>query len=335
MGWLDDYSYDLSPEAIAQSPAVPRESARLLDGTAGGQLRDRTVAELLGLLRPGDVVVVNETRVLPARLVLTKATGGRVELLLVEPTTATGIWEALVKPARRAPVGTPLYLGAVEVARIAGMGAGGTRLVELADPSLWEASATIPLPPYITEPLAGPELYQTVYAVKPGSVAAPTAGLHLSSDLLAAFPAAGVDLRRVELHIGLDTFKPVTAERLEDHVMHTEAYLVPSATIAACRSARAAGSRVVAVGTTVVRALESAARGDLSGRTGLFIRPPFDFEVVDVLLTNFHQPRSTLLMLLCAFYGPAWREVYMEALRRGYKFLSFGDAMIVPRSGAR
>jgi S-adenosylmethionine:tRNA ribosyltransferase-isomerase len=191
-----------------------------------------------------------------------------------------------------------------------------------------EAFGTIPLPPYITEPLADPERYQTVYANRPGSVAAPTAGLHLSKDVLDRCRARGIDVAAVELVVGLDTFRPITADRPEDHVMHSERYEVPDATMEACRNA----NRVVAVGTTSVRALEAAAAtGELTGRTDLFIHGDYPFKVVDVLLTNFHLPRSSLLLLLAAFCGERWRDLYETALASGYRFLSFGDAMMVAR----
>jgi S-adenosylmethionine:tRNA ribosyltransferase-isomerase len=195
----------------------------------------------------------------------------------------------------------------------------------LADPS---PHGTVPLPPYITRPLEDPERYQTVYANRPASVAAPTAGLHLSADVLERCASRGIGLARVELVVGLDTFRPISVDRVEDHVMHTERYQVPEATLDACAKAR----RVVAIGTTSVRALESAAAtGELSGRTDLFIHGDYPYKIVDVLLTNFHLPRSSLLLLLAAFCGDRWRALYEEALAEGYRFLSFGDAMLVAR----
>ena len=213
---------------------------------------------------------------------------------------------------------------------------GGRRLVTLLVDDLHEIGGTIPFPPYIRDATGiDPERYQTVYAKQPGSVAAPTAGLHLTPAVLDACQARGAGLAAVELSVGLDTFRPVTAPTLAEHVMHTERYRVPSETSAACERARDAGGRVVAVGTTTVRALEAAAHtGQREGRTDLFIQPGFDFRVIDVLLTNFHQPRSTLLVLLAAFYGPRWRELYRVALAEEYRFLSFGDAMLVPRAAS-
>ena len=322
------YDYDLPPEAIAQTPTEPRDAARLLvDLLPSDRAQHRRVADLPELLQPGDLLVVNETRVLPARLRLTKPTGGAVEVLLLEPGAAGDGWEALVRPSRKVPPGTVLEAGAdlkVEVGEHLGE---GRRRVVLHGDGL-HTHGTVPLPPYIRTPLGDPERYQTVYATTPTSTAAPTAGLHLTAGVLDACRAGGVAVATVELAIGLDTFRPVTVDRPEDHVIHSERYTVPAETMAACERAR----RVIAVGTTSVRALETAATtGELSGRSRLFIRPGYEFAVVDTLLTNFHQPRSTLLLLLAAFVGDRWRELYREALADGYRFLSFGDAMLVDR----
>lgn len=319
------YDYELPEGAIAQSPAEPRPSARLLDAL-GDEVVHRRVADLPSFVRPGDVLVVNDTRVLPARLHLRKATGGAAEVLLLERLDGDR-WEALVRPGRRLPPGTVLLLDdepAVEVGDV--IGDDGRRSVRvLVDP---EITGEVPLPPYITKPLDDPDRYQTVYARRPGSVAAPTAGLHLTDAVLDQCRSAGADVRPVELVVGLDTFRPIAVERVEDHVMHTERYSVPAATMEAVAGAE----RVIAIGTTSVRALESAAAsGELEGRTDLFIRPGFQFRAVDVLLTNFHLPRSSLLVLLAAFCGDRWRRLYDEALASGYRFLSFGDAMIVDR----
>ena len=324
------FDYPLPAEAIAQVPAEPRESARLLVALdPGAEPAHRQVRDLPHLLCAGDVMVVNETRVRPSRLVLHKATGGRVEVLLLEPAPeGPQAWEALVRPARRAPAGTllaaqPGGLPLVEV----GPGRGnGTVTVQVLDDL--DGHAALALPPYITTPLGDPERYQTVYARTPGSVAAPTAGLHLSAAVLEQCRERGVEVHAVDLAVGLGTFRPISAQTVDEHVMHEERYEVPPATLEACRAAR----RVVAVGTTTVRALESAAAtGRLSGRTDLYIRGDFPFRVVDVLLTNFHQPRSSLLVLLAAFAGGRWRALYDSALAGGYRFLSFGDAMLVAR----
>ena len=357
---MDAYDYGLPESAIAQSPVEPRSSARLLIGpgvTDGAVPVRATVADLAGLLRPGDVLVVNDTRVLAARLSLVKATGGRAEVLLIEPVGQDGrtdrsdavatsdvtTWEALVRPGRRLPPGTLLYEagGTDPVVEVGEMldpdpEGSGTRHVRLLDPTVVARAGSMPLPPYIQRALADPERYQTVYSAERDlvdrSAAAPTAGLHFTPDLLQACRDAGAVLARVDLAIGLDTFRPVTADRPEDHVIHTERYSVPAETVAAC----AAADRVVAVGTTAVRALESAAAsGELSGRTDLYIHGDYTFRVVDVLVTNFHLPRSSLLLLVESFCGPQWRDLYAEALASGYRFLSFGDAMVCSRAGRK
>jgi S-adenosylmethionine:tRNA ribosyltransferase-isomerase len=337
---LADFDYDLPAGAIAQRPAEPRDAARLLvdDPAAPGGAADRTVADLPDQVRPGDVIVVNTTRVLPARLRLRKVTGGEVEVLLLERTPA-GTWEALVRPSRRVHPGTVLAAGPDLDVHVGGPGPGdGTREVELrVAPGADELDVlgrhgVVPLPPYITTPLADPERYQTVFADRPGSVAAPTAGLHLTPAVLDRCRAAGAPVVAVDLVVGMGTFRPMTARKVEDHHMHAERYRVPAATLAACRDARAAGGRVVAIGTTTVRALESAAlSGELEGRTELFIRRPWTWRVTDVLMTNFHLPRSSLLVLVDAFVGQRWRGLYAQALARGYRFLSFGDACLLHR----
>ena len=365
------YDYDLPESAVAQDPVEPRSAARLLVGPGvgpgpaagpgsgdgrGAVSEHTTVSDLPALLGPGDVLVVNDTRVLAARLRLVKLSGGRAEVLLVEPLgppAADGVteWAALVRPGRRLPPGTLLVedgSGAgtrtgptTPVAEVGepiddGPDGPGTRRVRILDPSVVDRAGSMPLPPYIHRALGDPDRYQTVYSVPAGpadrSAAAPTAGLHFTPDLLASCEAAGARLARVDLAIGLDTFKPVTAVTAEAHVIHTERYRVPPATVAACTSAR----RVVAVGTTAVRALESAAAtGELSGRTDLYIHGTYEFRVVDVLLTNFHLPRSSLLLLVEAFCGPVWRDLYARALADRYRFLSFGDAMVVGRAGTK
>jgi S-adenosylmethionine:tRNA ribosyltransferase-isomerase len=329
---MADFDYDLPEEAIAQRPADPRDAARLLVAL-GATPAHALVRDLPDLLRPGDLLVANDSRVLPARLHLRKATGGSAEVLLIEPLeTGDEQWEALVRPARRLAAGTVLLDAAgeavVEVGPRTGNDTWTVRL--LRDP--W-SSGEVPLPPYLRHGIDDPERYQTVYAARAGSVAAPTAGLHLTHEVIGSCARRGIGFATLELRVGLDTFRPVTVDDPADHRIHTEGYEVPAETWDACQRARAAGGRVVAVGTTTVRALETvAATGQLTGRTQLFIRPPFSFAVVDVLLTNFHLPRSSLLLLVEAFAGPRWREIYAFALSEGYRFLSFGDAMCVTRA---
>ncbi len=325
---MDAYAYDLPEGSIAQEPAEPRDAARLLVTTdPAGAVEHHRVQDLAELLGPGDVLVVNDSRVLPARLSLHKHSGGQVEVVLLEPFDGEDrCWEALVRPGRRVAPGTRLRSGELDVVEVGERREGGTRVVRLLGDL--DGLGSLALPPYIRRPLADPERYQTVYAARAGSVAAPTAGLHLTHGVLRRCRERGVEVRSLELAVGLDTFRPVSVDDPRDHVMHSERYRVPAATMEACHRAR----RVVAVGTTTVRALESAAvTGQLAGRTSLFIQGAYPFRVVDLLLTNFHLPRSSLLLLLAAFCGDRWRAVYDLALAHGYRFLSFGDAMLVSR----
>jgi S-adenosylmethionine:tRNA ribosyltransferase-isomerase len=303
--------YELPPELIAQQPVEPRDASRLLVYRREPRtIEHRTFAELPAVL-DGELVVVNDTRVVPGRLRLRRATGGAVEVLLVEPVDEEGIWEALVKPSSRLRVDE--MLGPV---RLVGPLGAGRWLVELRG----EPAGEVPLPPYIHEALQDPERYQTVYANARGSAAAPTAGLHLTPALLAR-----LDEVRITLHVGLDTFRPVVAATLDEHELHGERYAVaPDAW-----ERIAAAHRVLAVGTTTVRALETvASTGELAARTTLFITPGFQFRRVDALVTNFHLPRSTLLALVMAFVGvDETRRIYREAIAERYRFYSFGDAM--------
>jgi S-adenosylmethionine:tRNA ribosyltransferase-isomerase len=342
----DELDYALPAEAIAQAPTEPRDAARLLvDRGNGRPAEHRHVRDLPGELRAGDLVVVNDTRVLPARVVVRRTTGGPGEILLLEEIAeddggASGWWVALVRPSRKLRPGEVVRSERGQLTFELGEDLGeGRRLVRpLHDGDLLaalDAAGEVPLPPYLHGVLDEPERYQTVYAARPASAAAPTAGLHITEAVLAGIDAVGAGLARVELVVGLDTFRPVATERLEDHRIHSERYDVPAATWDAVEATRAAGHRVVAIGTTSVRALESVgATGRRSGRTELFITPGFEWRSVDVLLTNFHLPRSTLLALVQAFAGPRWRDLYAEALGAGYRFLSFGDAMLLQRSSA-
>lgn len=329
-----DFDYDLPEESIAQEPA-PRGESRLLVLDAEGPDRHRGVRDLPKLLRSGDLLVLNDTRVIPARLfgVREGGGGGRMEILLIEKVGDLE-WEALVRPGRRARPGTVLRFEEL-AAEVVDKREDRYRLrfSEPVEPHL-ERLGHVPLPPYIRRPDrdADRERYQTVYASNPGAVAAPTAGLHFTREILDEAAAAGIGVARVTLHVGIGTFKPVSAERVEDHRMDRERYEVPEETAESIRRTRESGGRVVAVGTTVVRTLESAALLGNQGSTELFITPGFQFQAVDVLLTNFHLPRSTLIMLVSAFAG---RErvlaAYEEAVREGYRFYSYGDAMLVER----
>ena len=335
---LEDLDYPLDPERIAQVPVEPRDAARLLVDRGSRRPPHHHVHDLPELLRPGDVVVVNETKVIPARLRLRRASGGAAEVLLLEPLDPTRIeWEALVRPARKLKPGEVLF--ADDGAAIARVGerteAGDTFRVEVvADGSgadvldVLGRYGEMPLPPYIHRRLDAPDRYQTVYAVEPGSAAAPTAGLHFTPAVFDGLRARDIAVHPVELAVGLDTFAPVTEDDPLTHRMHSERYRVPPATWEAVRTAR----RVVAIGTTSVRALESAAAtGRMTGRTELFLHADAPVKVVDILMTNFHLPRTTLLMLVEAVIGPRWRDLYDVALAEGYRFLSFGDAMLLDR----
>jgi S-adenosylmethionine:tRNA ribosyltransferase-isomerase len=329
---IEDFDYDLPEDLIAQTPVEPRSSARLLVDRGAADPEHARVADLVRILEPGDLLVVNNTRVIPARLRLRRTSGGAVEVLLLEETSR-GTWECLIRPGGRLKPGEDLIgPGGAPVLRVDGRSpepAEGTFLVTaLVDPVDLLGIGEVPLPPYIGGGVADPDRYQTVYADRPASSAAPTAGLHFTTELLDELAGNGIGLATVELVIGLDTFRPVSVRDLDEHRMHPESYRVPEETMAAC----AAANRVVAVGTTATRALESAAvRGQLVGRTDLFIRPPYDWRVVDLMLTNFHLPRTTLLVMIEAFIGPRWRDLYAAAIVERYRMLSFGDAMLLDR----
>lgn len=332
---LSDIDYELPENLIAQVPIEPRDSARLLVDQGSSAPRDATVRDLPQFLRDGDVLVVNDTKVVPARLHLARASGGAVEVLLLEPIDeAHQMWEALLRPGRKMKPGETLHGDdGAPVVVVHGRGEkGDTFRVEFVHPDpqrLIDRLGEMPLPPYITQRLGDKSRYQTVYARDAKSAAAPTAGLHFTPELLAQIRAMGIATATVELVVGLDTFAPVTVDDPRDHVIHTESYHVPAETLAAVEAAR----RVVAVGTTATRALESvAATGRTAGRTDLFITPGFEFRHVDVLLTNFHMPRTTLLLMISAFVGERWRDLYGHAVRNEYRFLSFGDAMLLDRS---
>lgn len=339
----DELDYDLPEDRIAQTPVEPRDSARLLTYLAG-QLSHRHVFDLPQLLRAGDLLVVNDTKVLPARLHLQKSTGAQAEVLLLERDDASSTWRALVRPGRKLPPGTQLRRDdcpfLIEVISILDDGQRQIRFLSTQGDPLdltTETDALLtygeaPLPPYITAKLENADRYQTVYADRFGSVAAPTAGLHLTRRLIDELSTKGVELATVELVVGLDTFRPVATETVEAHTIHTERYRVSPQTWERVAATRAAGGRVCAVGTTSVRSLESAAaRGELEGRTNLFIHGRYPWAVVDLLMTNFHLPRTTLLALLGSFVGPIWRDLYEIAIADDYRMLSFGDAMFVDR----
>ena len=336
-----DFDYELPPELIAQEPLPQRDESRLLVVRRDREeFEHRVFREIVAFLVPGDLLVVNETKVLPVRLYGVKeGTGGRVELLLLR-ATGEDTWEALVRPGRRVAPGARLVFGdGLLRGEVLSRTEAGGRLVRFFYEGSFEEVlrqvGEVPLPPYIKRKFSDSERYQTVYAREPGSAAAPTAGFHFTPELLARIQAVGVQVVPVVLHIGLDTFRPVRVEDITAHRMHREEYLVPETTAVAVNQAKAQKRRVIAVGTTVVRCLETVAdeEGRIqagAGTTDLFIYPGYRFKVIDALITNFHLPRSTLLMLVAAFAG---REkilrAYKEAVRLNYRFYSFGDAMLI------
>ncbi len=339
-----ELTYDLPEHLIAQTPVEPRDASRLLVVERAGQrLQHGVFRDLPAYLRPGDLLVANDSRVIPARLYGRRAdTGGRVEALLL--TRREGdTWEALVRPGRRVREGGRLEFGCngtLVAAEVVARLPNGARLLRF-DPALAQELDRIgvtPLPPYIHAPLADPERYQTIYARERGSVAAPTAGLHFTPELLAALAAKGVRFAYTTLHIGLDTFRPIQTEEVEAHQIHSEYCVLGVEAAALVNETRARGGRVVAVGTTAVRTLETAARGASAGQavapfagwTSLYIYPGYVFRAVDCLITNFHLPRSSLLALVAAFAGREFiLRAYAEAVAREYRFFSFGDAMLI------
>ena len=331
---LSDIDYELPEKLIAQHPVEPRDSARLLVATNRDQVEHKHMTDLVDMLEPGDVMVVNDTRVLPARLSLHRKTGGAAEVLLLEQRSSDfRLWEALVKPASKLKPDEMLEYFGKRVVRVGPRTeAGDTFVVEILDENpmeLLQRIGAMPLPPYIRSSLTDLERYQTVYARRMASAAAPTAGLHFTPELMAKIVAKGVTVETVELVVGLDTFKPISTDNPLDHLIHSESYSVEQRVMDACRDAK----RVIAVGTTATRALESvAATGQLSGRTSLFITPGFEWKVVDLMLTNFHLPKTSLLLMIESFIGPRWRDIYSDAISEQYRFLSFGDAMLLARS---
>ena len=344
---LSDFDFALPRELIAQHPAAERSTARLLDARTE-PARDRHIRDLPDLLRAGDLLVVNDTAVIKARLFGVKSSGGAVEAL-VERVEADRVVVAQLRASKSPKPGAVVRFADSFDAEVLGRAGSDASLFRLRFPddpfALLERHGHVPLPPYIErgDDDADVVRYQTVFAAHPGAVAAPTAALHFDAELVAALAARGVERTAITLHVGAGTFKPVRSERLDDHVMHSERFEVSAAAAAAIGRARARGGRVVAVGTTSLRALEAAAlrvgEGEAlrpaSGETDLFVTPGFPFRVVDLLLTNFHLPRSTLLMLVAAFAGhERIRDLYAHAIAERYRFFSYGDAMLLARAGA-
>jgi S-adenosylmethionine:tRNA ribosyltransferase-isomerase len=339
---VDDFDYELPADAIAQTPAEPRDSSRLLVlDRASGRIEHGRFADIGRWLRPGDLLVVNDSRVIPARLRGVRESGGTAEILVLRPIDGDPErWEALVRPSRRLSVGAVVTLKGGQRVEVGERLGDGTRAIRFdGDPhTIMAAAGEMPLPPYIRDRSAPPERYQTVYAQPPGSAAAPTAGLHFTPQLLDALERAGIARATVTLHVGLDTFRPLEGEYVDEHRIHREWYEVPESTRVAIERA----DRVLAVGTTAVRVLETAAADTAtSGWTDLYITPPHRFRAVDALVTNFHLPRSSLLLLVTAFVQAGMGDsdafaardrllgAYWQALGEGYRFFSFGDAMLI------
>ena len=335
-----DFYYELPQELIAQTPLENREASRLLClGRRTGDITHRRFYELPSLLREGDCLVLNDSRVLPARLFGNRETGGAVEVVLLRDK-GDGVWECLTRPGRKTKTGTNLTFGnGTLTARVEGEVDGGNRLIKFDYDGIFlqtlEKLGKMPLPPYIHEELDDAERYQTVYSRQIGSAAAPTAGLHFTRELLEDLRSRGVVIEYVTLHVGLGTFRPVKTEEIENHEMHSEYFEISEKTAESVNAARREGRRVIAVGTTSCRSLESAASDDgfitpYNGFTNAFFYPGYDFKCIDGLITNFHLPESTLIMLVSAFAG---REnvlgAYNEAIKERYRFFSFGDAMII------
>lgn len=338
----EDFDFELPEELIAQTPLKDRSSSRLLvlDHTTG-KISDKHFTDIIDELNPGDALVMNDTRVLPARLYGVKPdTGGHLEVLLLNNTSGD-TWETLIKPAKRAKVGTVIEFGEGKLKAVVKeeLEHGG-RMIEFSYEGIFleilESLGEMPLPPYIKEHLEDPERYQTVYAKENGSAAAPTAGLHFTKELLEKIAAKGVTLVYLTLHVGLGTFRPVSVENVEEHHMHSEFYRLTEEAAETLNKIKANGGRIVAVGTTSIRTLETIGtkfKGEIkadSGWTDIFIKPGYEFKVVDAFSTNFHLPKSTLVMLVSAFAG---REevlgAYEHAVKEKYRFFSFGDAMFV------
>jgi S-adenosylmethionine:tRNA ribosyltransferase-isomerase len=341
-----DFDFHLPPELIAQHPAAVRSSSRLLDGLTS-QPADRIFNELPHLLRADDLLVFNDTQVVKARLFGEKSTGGKLELLIervIDPAMATNEVIAHLRVSKKPPLGGVLYMGRTATnpgftATLLGRAGSSNELFHFkfsSDPyAMMAEHGHVPLPPYIdhADDADDESRYQTVFAKHPGAVAAPTAALHFDEATLSALTARGVQTASVTLHVGAGTFQPMKTDKIADHVMHHERYAIPQATLGAIAACKARGGRVVAVGTTTVRTLETYEKtGEASGDTNIFITPGFDFQVVDVLLTNFHLPKSTLMMLVSAFAGYEHiMALYAHAIQQRYRFFSYGDAMLLAR----
>ncbi len=338
---LTDFNYDLPEELIAQDPLLKRSDSRLMViHRDTGEIEHKHFSDIIDYLDPGDCLVINDTKVIPARLMGVKdETGASIEVLLLR-NKGDNVWETLVRPGKKAKIGTVISFGdGLLKGEVVDIVDEGNRLIKFSYEGIWEEVldrlGEMPLPPYITHKLQDKNRYQTVYAKHEGSAAAPTAGLHFTEELLQKIKDKGINIARVTLHVGLGTFRPVKVEKIEEHHMHSEYYVIPDETAELINKTRAAGKRIISVGTTSTRTLESAAAEDgtlkgASGWTDIFIYPGYKFKVVDSLITNFHLPESTLIMLVSAFYDrEKVLDAYKTAVDERYRFFSFGDAMVL------
>ncbi|HMS24513.1 MAG TPA: tRNA preQ1(34) S-adenosylmethionine ribosyltransferase-isomerase QueA [Acidimicrobiia bacterium] len=336
---LSEFTYELPQHAIATVSVEPRDSAKLLVSRSVEEVVESTIASLQSFLAPGDLVVVNNTKVLPARIPIVRTSGGRGEVFLLHRID-DGLWNALVKPSAKIPIGEKVLTEIdvnraeckIEIGEDNGEGHRVIRFLDANEHDVIHAAGRAPLPPYLGDVDIPLDRYQTMFARDEESVAAPTAGLHFTPGVKESLQSSGIEINEVTLHVGVGTFRPIMTDNIEDHVMHSERYDVPANVWENIRATKQKGGRIVAVGTTSLRTLESVAQtNQLSGDTNLFCYGDFPFQVADLLLTNFHQPQSSLLVLLDSFIGPRWRELYAYALSNDFRFLSFGDAMLVAK----
>ncbi|WP_129409518.1 tRNA preQ1(34) S-adenosylmethionine ribosyltransferase-isomerase QueA [Marinitoga lauensis] len=336
---VDDFDYDLPEEYIAQKPVEPRDSSKLMVlNKKNKSIEHKIFRDIIDYLNPGDLLVINNTKVIPARLYGKKLTGANVEVLLLEKTHEENTWKALVKPGSKLKTGAEIKFSEHLYAKIIQHNSDGSRIIHFtSDNDVWEEIEKIgkmPLPPYIKNYDGPQERYQTAYAKVQGAVAAPTAGLHFTKELLEKIKNKGIKFAEVTLHVGLGTFRPVKVNKIEDHEMHEEYYEVPKETVKKIKEYKNNKGRIISVGTTVVRTLETIAnlsnQDAYMGSTDIFIYPPYDFKLIDALITNFHLPKSTLLMLVAAFGGYDFiMEAYKTAVKEKYRFFSFGDSMFI------
>ena len=336
---VDDFDYYLPDEYIAQKPAEPRDSSRLMVlNKEKNSIEHKIFKDIIDYLNPGDLMIINNTKVIPARLYGQKTTGAKVEVLLLEKTHEENTWKALVKPGSKLKTGAEIKFSDHLYAKIVQHNPDGSRMIHfISDKNVWEEIENIgkmPLPPYIKNYNGPQERYQTAYAKVQGAVAAPTAGLHFTNELIEKIKNKGIEFAEVTLHVGLGTFRPVKVEKIEEHEMHEEYYEIPENTVKKIKEYKKNNGRIISVGTTVVRTLETLAQlpeqNAYMGTTDIFIYPPYDFKLIDALITNFHLPKSTLLMLVSAFGGYNFiMEAYRIAVKEKYRFFSFGDSMFI------